>query len=312
MADTEQADKPLEEVILAGSDATKPAAPETPAAKRDASGRFAREEAEEAALTRIFNTNKLGDQPKEQPAAEAGKTEQKQDTGTKVPKALELDGFTSEDLQGLSPERITALEQKAAKRQSDIGKKLSERPKAETTATTTPDAPKAAAKPAQTYKDLVKSVGELLGDDVGEALSGVLEKTLSPLTERLNRAESLLQQRLETEMETQITSLRGKLAADFPSLKEDEALKRVVDRMGQLADPSRYSNLEDVMVDACRLELFADVQKPKTSTSRNDTSRNNGQPMTPTRTSKPSAAKTHAELEDEALDAAFKKNGISR
>lgn len=312
MADELQ--KTVDEIVL-DKPAETPVTDAKPEKARDEAGRFKREEAEDAALSASLakhGITKAAEKPaeKEQPAAEAGESKGKS-TGTKVPKALELDGFTSEDLQGMSEERIAALEQKAQKRQSDIGKKLSERSKSETAATAKTETPK--AQEAQAYKDLVKGVGELLGDDVGEALSGVLEKAMSPLVERLNRAEGLLQQRLEAEMGTQVESLRGKLAEDFPPLKDDAVLKRVVERMGAIADPEKHSDMEAVMRDACRYELFDDMVKAAAAkTTRNDTSRNNGQATAPNRSAKPSATKTREQLDDEALDAALKKNGLIR
>lgn len=310
---------PLDQIILEGTDATPPPKEEPKVDRaRDERGRFSSAADDEKALDRIFK-EKLGrEKPVEvKPAAEQEKPAKAPVANldkVKAMKALELDGFTEEDLDGMSDERILALGQKAQKRQADIGKKLSERPKTEAPVTDGEVAPKADTKVSAqaTYKELSKSVGELLGDDVGEALSGVLEKALSPMVERLNRAEGLLQQRLEAEMETQVASLRTKLAADFPPLKDDAAMKRVVERMGELADPAKYSDLESVMRAACKLELFDDVVKAAKSTPRNDTSRNNGQPTSATRNAKPKAAMTRHEAEDSALDEIFQRHGLSR
>jgi hypothetical protein len=63
----------------------------------------------------------------------AKKSEQ-QDTRSDVPKgydkavkALKLDGWTDDDIKGLSPERLVALGKKAKERHSEIGKKLQSR-----------------------------------------------------------------------------------------------------------------------------------------------------------------------------------------
>jgi hypothetical protein len=320
MTETKVDEKPVDEQILNGTDATAPKEPAPKRARtRGSDGRFSddRDDVEDAAFDAAMKKHLVREpeakQPeKVEPAATPEKTEE---TGpVKVPKALEFDGWTAEDLQGLSQERIDALSKKAEKRQADINKKLSEKSKAEDKQTTaSPETAKAtsdtAAVAQQSYKDMVKGVSDLLGDDVGDALGKVLEGSMKPLLQRLEAAESALQQSQLSDLNRQYQTTRGELEGEFPQLKDDEVNQRVIERMGQLADPEKYDSLEALMRDACRLELYDEVVKAKASESKpnTDTSRKNGHPTAPTR-SKVATPKSREQADDEALDAVFKKH----
>lgn len=309
---TDTAEKPVDEQVLAGTDETSPK-PDTTKA-RAADGKFAKpgQGDEEKALDSAFKKHLGRDpQPEAAPKVEGQQPEKAKSTGTPIPKALELDGFTADDLQGLSPERIAALAEKASKRQADIDKKLSEKSKTADSATAAPEPAKTEAVKAgaQQMKELVKGVSELLGDDVGDALGKVIENAMKPLVERLEKAESFTERQAQSVLESRVIAVRDELAGEFPQLKDEAVLKRVVGQMEDLANPQKYPELRDLMRAAARLELFDELLAAKTTTQpKHDTSRQKHQPTAPTRASAPTASKTLSQQEDEALDAVFTKH----
>lgn len=305
-----------EETIQVPAQTPAEAAPVVSAKPRGPDGRFASVEAEDAALDRIFAKAK-GDPdptpaPKAQPSpkAEAEEVPEKAQKPSadisRALKALELDGFTKDDLEGMPEQRILSLGQKAQKRQSDIGKKLSERAKTDDPATAAQETPKPASGQVD-FKALAKSVGDLLGDDVGDALAKILEQSFSPITTRLSTAEAELQARAMERLEGEADKAREKLRERFPDLKDEENWDRVQTRMGLLAKTQSYETIPDLMRDACILE-FPDASPSK---PRNDTSRNNGQPTPVVRQKTPPAARTKEEAEDLALDEIFSKHRLT-
>ena len=99
----------------------------------------------------------------------------------KAYKVLALDGFTAGDLKNLSKERIIALAEKAAKRQSDVAKKLqskAEQEKAKSDqAGTRPDAED--GDDATTSKGLrvdPKRLKAVFDDEAAEAVAGTFEE----------------------------------------------------------------------------------------------------------------------------------------
>ncbi|MEY3392683.1 MAG: hypothetical protein RLZZ322_1532, partial [Verrucomicrobiota bacterium] len=54
---------------------------------------------------------------------------------------------------------------------------------------------------------------------------------------------------------------REKLADQFPGLSDDKKFEAVVQRMGELAGTKRYEDMESLMLDAAKIELFEDARE---------------------------------------------------
>jgi hypothetical protein len=257
----------------------------------------------------------------------------------KAIKALKLDGWDDEDVQALSPERVIALGKKATERHSAFGRKLQEAAgkKAEDldeaksgeeddeTAEAAdeddqseePGSAEPTGQPRNkdgrfsiNYKALAKPVSDAigLGSEVEEALASALESALAPIQEKLNEYDKYQTAIVEQRGEEIGQSIREKLSDRFPGLKDEEKFERVVGRMGLLAksDPN-YQSMEQLMLDAAKLELFDDNQEVS-ARKTTQVKRAQGQPTTTSRRT-PTPAMSLEDKEDAVLDALMSGKG---
>lgn len=298
------------------------------------------EKAEDAFLDKVF-----APEDKEQPEKPESK-QQDADTAKpkgyeKAVKALKLDGWDDDDVSALSPERVIALGKKAQERHSAIGKKLQEKSgktsdlddedkddseddKQESFFSNEDDPEdeeQGSAEPARQprskdgkfvidYKALAKPVSEAigLGDEVEEALAKAFESALAPIQEKVAAYDQYQAQLIEQRGEEIGQAAREKLADQFPSLMDEEKFDRVVSRMHQLAKTEQqYESMEQLMLDAAKLELFDDnVRGNKRQVSQSK--RAQGQPTTVSR-KMPSAAMQIEDKEDAVIDALLSGKG---
>ena len=257
----------------------------------------------------------------------------------KAVKALKLDGWDDDDLAVLSQERVIALGKKATERHSAFGKKLqeaankkaedldeaeeeeSEDETAEAVEKNDDDEEPGSAEPsgqprgkdgrfAIDYKSIAKPVSDAigLGPEVEEALASALEAALAPLQQKLESYDQYQAAIVEQRGEEIGQSIREKLSDRFPGLQDEDKFERVVGRMGLLAkaDPN-YQSMEQLMLDASKLELFDDIQE---ATSRKNTQvkRAQGQ-ITTTSRKTPTPAMSVDDKEDAVLDALMSGKG---
>lgn len=259
----------------------------------------------------------------------------------KAVKALKLDGWDDDDVSALSEERIIALGKKAQERHSAIGKKLQEKSSksADLDIDDEDDSEQGeekgfvgndddseseeqgSAEPARQprakdgkfvidYKALAKPVSEAigLGDEVEEALAKAFESALAPIQEKVAAYDEYQSQLIEQRGEEIGQAARERLADRFPGLKDEEKFERVVTRMYQLAKTEQeYESMEQLMLDAAKLELFDDnTQASKRLVSQSK--RAQGQPTTVSR-KMPVSAMELEDKEDAVIDALLAGKG---
>lgn len=162
---------------------------------------------------------------------------------------------------------------------------------------------------AQRIRDLVKPLSDAigLGDEVGDELAKVLEQAIKPLQEELSGYRQYHERLVWERGEELGAKAREKLTGQFPGLSDDDKFQAVVQRMHELANTKQYQDMESLMLDAAKIELFDDVRQ---GSARNSLSskRASGQPVTTSR-NLPTKAMSSEDREDMALDAIFKGLG---
>lgn len=158
-------------------------------------------------------------------------------------------------------------------------------------------------------KSLVKPLSDAigLGDDVGDELAKVLEQAIKPLQDELAGYRQYHERLVWERGEELGQKAREKLSSQFPGLNDEEKFQAVVQRMSTLAGTKQYQDMESLMLDAAKIELFEDN---RLGSARNSISskRAAGQPVTTSR-SMPAKALNSEDREDLALDAIFKGLG---
>lgn len=252
----------------------------------------------------------------------------------KAVKALKLDGWEDGDIEELKPERVIALGKKAQERHSAVGKKLQEaavskatdqsgaedldkdldedEEDTETADLETNDEEPGSAEPTGQptslmskidYKALAKPVSDAigLGDDVQEALAKAFESALKPLQEQAALVEQQRNAMIQERGEELGQAAREKLSEKFPGLQDEEKFGKVVERMHALAKTNQnYESMEQLMLDAAKLELFDDTNATVSRRS-NQVKRAQGQPTTVSR-KMPTEAMSLDDKEDAVLD----------
>lgn len=207
--------------------------------------------------------------------------------------ALIRDGWTSTDLDKLSPERVLELGSKRSalqKQQDGFGRQKHEEiaqlktrlAELEGTGNAAANQPPAAQTGANSsavadpFADpAMKAIGEKL-DKLGEYASpevqGVIKESFAALMQhfdktvetRVNARTAPLMQSTEQQM---LRSSRAKLSENFPALKDETKFQTVTKKMAALAKTGDYGpgDFDTLMEDACRLTLPApsiqDVQR---------------------------------------------------
>ena len=162
---------------------------------------------------------------------------------------------------------------------------------------------------AQRIRELVKPLSDAigLGDEVGDELAKVLEQAMKPLQDEVSGYRQYHERLIWERGEELGAKAREKLADQFPGLSDDGKFQAVVQRMEDLAKTKRYEDMESLMLDAAKIELFDDARQ---SNARNSISskRSLGQPVTSNR-SMPNKAMSVEDREDKALDALLQGKG---
>lgn len=305
-------------------------------AMRDAYGRFTSnaEKQDEEALDKLLGSVQVLDdvQTEEKPEAEAKGTKEGKETSKeaeskvsqraldKARKALELDGWSEEDFEELSEQRIVALGKKASERQAKISQELEAKSKQRTEDGEAGEDETSAARVAsraepegQADEDLestLKPIKELFGEETGAAIAAYVQKALGLSTQQVKQLEQRLNAVTEEKAEKAADSARDQLVERFPELKDEEVYDEVVEEMTQLVQlQGRFKSMESLMEAACRMKGLGETKaEKKTKSPAVQSAKANG--TTSARTNgTPAKALSIGDREDLALDAIFKGKG---
>lgn len=236
----------------------------------------------------------------------------------KAAKALELDGWTEEDIDELPPEKLVRLGKQAGERQAKIAKELEARSQNGEAGRREQDGARAAkAEPGgqlstDALKSKLKPITDVLGEEAGAALMELFNNQTGTYQQRIDALEARIGQLMEARGEDVGRDTRQQLSERFPELTDDETFDEIVDEMAQLGSiKGRWKDMGQLMEAACRLkgleEKRASTPKsPRVPGSKRDASL----PTTPSKAPSNDKPLTHAEREDRALDAAL--SGASR
>jgi hypothetical protein len=226
-------------------------------------------------------------------------------------KALERDGFTKEDIAGLSKERILALGKKAAERQADISRKLGEEAKTKAAPagdakTTDPGSPKpvttaptqAKTEEADPFEALVKEHFAAFAEDadfskslggfskaLANQLKAEIETGLKSVNESVTtmRAEMVKEIRAEAAREMEFEKAVESLKDDFPESSSVDGRAALRDLFVTLAKEGKVKDIVGGVRSSANA-LWADAKRARdTEAAKQKASRDarkNGQPIT--------------------------------
>lgn len=228
-------------------------------------------------------------------------------------KALERDGFSKEDIAGLSKERVLALGKKAADRQADTSRKLEEANRTKAAATpsdatkTDPGSPKPVTTAAAQEKDGAKQTASpdkadpfdamvqehfakfAADEDFSKSLGGFSKALSTQLSNEMKEAISaarveLAQQiRTEAAQETEFERAVESLASDFPESSSVDGREALRDLFVTLAKEGKIKDIKNG-VRASANALWADDKSKRDAAAAKEKAsrdaRKNGQPVT--------------------------------
>lgn len=202
--------------------------------------------------------------------------------------ALRRDGWSTEDVALLPPERVIALGEKRRKVQDDTDTAFEELTKLRSGrgAARENEARRgeneAEAAPAQV--DVSKIADRLALDEEGaQELAEFIRSTQTPLLEQLQqlRQEGAGAQRMA--MQAAAETARRELAERFPKLKDatSDAYRRTLARMNRLQSQGNYGSVTELMEDSYLLEFRDDIRaEASTRSQKLRSARANGQMTT--------------------------------
>lgn len=312
---------------------------------RDSAGRFVTAEQAEAEKKADENLARLMDQeehpqPAEPPGAEQEREEQLAEEqsldlddeqpsrrgGEKKPKGvdseayekalrgLRLDGFDQEDLDGLTPERIIALNEKRTALRSKVDREIQARSEriaeleAEVEAAPDDDDLESYLDEPDLEAGVKRFADEIgLGDEAGEALQGILGPVVSQTRALVEENEQLVS-RLSVQQEVLehllIGGAKARLGALVPDITTDPTWGEVYDRACKLLRTGEYG-IDDAFDDAADLVTGGKLRAARRSvTKRSHANRNNGQPDSHQRQT-PAKPMTPEDRENAILNALF-------
>lgn len=177
---------------------------------------------------------------KKKPADKAGDDEHRTNL-TIAKKALQRDAWTEEDLALLPDERIIEMGQKRLEAQAAIDRKFSESGK-----NGDGDDSEVSTADADEFLDEIGEYDEELG---GKVKAGY---------EKLAKEKAELKRELDRQ---KLQVVVDKAKSEFPELKDNAVLDRVIAKMKQLAQSSAYQSSEDIFNDACSICLSGEREQ---------------------------------------------------
>ena len=176
--------------------------------------------------------------------------------------ALKRDGLGSDVIEKMTNSEIIELGLKRAKVQGDADnayRELSELKKQQELAQESETESPANAEPTDqpVDADLTKAIqpfAEIFGDDAAQALSEYGKASMEPMMQAIQAQNQMLETLL-------MDSAKGKLQDRFPLLADDESYARVSTRMHSLAKTGEYSDVDNLMADAARIEFSDETKK---------------------------------------------------
>lgn len=211
--------------------------------------------------------------------------------------ALRRDGLNKEVLDKMTEEEILALGLKRVKVQADTDdafRRLKEM-EAEKESATEDDQPESEPSEPTDQPELldldsaVEPFTDLFGEDAGEAIKGIQAATIKSLEDSvIMPMRQNMEQMGATLGRMMAQETRGRIAEEYPDIKQDGVFKAVQKRAQNLAANGGYETLDAVLWDAARLEFSdSDRKTARDLTRTRDGLRSNGQLTTSSRTMVP-------------------------
>lgn len=224
-----------------------------------------------------------------------------EDDGTAYERALKvlaLDGFTADDLKTLSKQRVLALAEKAAKRQTDVSKKLqakAEQQKAKSDeAGSHPDAEDGdEAATSKGLRVIPKRLAAVFDDEAAEAIDSYVEERAGKVDEAFTAFQSQL---TELAMENFRLRLGRKMPEHADDLDDDRTWGRVVKRMAALRQVNEHHSADELAREALAA-VFKDRKDPKQSQRGEQTT-----PRAPSNRQRPPTPMAKSEIEREIFN----------
>ncbi len=318
-------DKPVRERDQSGKFVQSPAEKARREAVNSAHDAFFREKAAaeapmEGILTPALQAQKKEVQPEvgsEKSEPPAGKTESKETVDIqavevglsalkrlKVPAKL-IDGMTKAEVAEYGKEAI----RQAAERDSLFRENGELRKQVGNTPAKSAESAKA-EQPAPDLAADLKLLTETLGDDTGEAIGGLIKKQTAALTaenaalkERLDKIEGHFNADIRTKAaDSLVEDAMAELEERFLGLSDKATRKRLVQRILALDDTGSYTDKDELLSHAAKIEL-----EPKPASQPKSSRSTAANPITDTSRSSP-RPKTMKDVHAKAYDLAVKKD----
>lgn len=268
----------------------------------------ANDAADDAAMAEILGEPVGEAEPKvkdeEEEAEEKGEKEQPDDDDTETTadydaavEVLKRDGWTAEDLRGLSKKRVQAIADVSSKRQSDANTTWQKLQEAQKVRETTETKAEAATEPATETAELSKFV-ETLTDEIGEEAAGVLQKHFAAVEARAQAIQQRLDAAEARDFERMMTDARNRVGDRFPGLVDEKVFQdQVMPKLRTLVATGDYvDKVDEALTDAARL---AGLEPSESNSTKPKSNRRNGTPTSGSR-----QTKTETLSEDEILEKA--------
>jgi len=223
---------------------------------------------------------------------------------------LRRDGWSDDDFENFTAERLTELAEHRKQMQADVDRKLrgdSEEPDAPAAETDSDaDAEPASDLPDTPVSDAVEYLSDYLGlDEQGkDLLSKFQTASIKPMQEAVEQQAALLQQMQTAMLRQEIDRSRDALRGEYADIVgEDANFQRVLQRMDKLAkDSEEDRSVGELMEEALLLEFKGEITDKVKETKKSVRHlKDSGQPSVRPKQPKPQRQYSQEEREDAVL-----------
>lgn len=224
------------------------------------------------------------------------------------------DGWTIDDLEQLSEERLISVAEHRRRVQSDVDRKLRNREPDAATDETDTDFEASPAEPNSNTPDYVADLKEQavqLADALGldqegaDLLINMQTKSVGPLQQLVQQQADALQAIQQQLLFQEIERMRSSMVTKYPMVQdpESERWQAVLDRMGTILENEEGVDPRSAMEDAILLEFRDDLAgQARTDRQRVRNLRDSGQPTVRSRPEATPTYSTSEEREDAVLN----------
>jgi len=255
-------------------------------------------------------TSVLGGEPRDEEESGAPSLSEEREQSYAV---LKRDGWTTEDLEALSDERLAAIAEHRRKVQADVDRKLRERQAPETDRETDKDSGESQAEPnpdqpsVANLREQAKAFADYLGlDESGKDLLVEFQQAaVQPMQQLIEQQQSALQAVQQQLLFTELERARVALEDQYPQARDTESERwgNVLDRMGKMWSEGSEASTRQLMEEAILLEFRGELaSESRQHKDRVAHLRQNGMPSVKAR---PEATPTYSTPE-ERQDAVLK------